>query len=69
MEPEELIDAGDRVVVVVRQSGRGKVSGAEVNAVLYQVATVREGKVLTVDVYLDRRPLMRMLRGRYPRFA
>jgi ketosteroid isomerase-like protein len=48
---EEIIDAGDHVVVVARHQGRGAKSGAEVDARFYEVYTLREGKVWRVDEF------------------
>jgi ketosteroid isomerase-like protein len=43
-EPEELIDAGDKVFAFIRTSGRGKASGAQVEARVANVWTFRDGK-------------------------
>jgi len=51
---EEIIDAGDQVVVVAHHEGRGRVSGVEVDSRYYEVYTVREGKVSRIDEYADR---------------
>jgi uncharacterized protein len=51
---EELVDAGgDRVVALVRYSGRGRESGIEISGVATdaQVWTVRDGKALRVELY------------------
>ena len=42
---EELIEAGDQVVVLSRLVGRGRRSGVEVDAPRGAVFTVREGKI------------------------
>ncbi len=42
----EVIDAGDSVVVHIRQWGRGKGSGANVEGRFWQVWTVRDGHVI-----------------------
>ena len=47
-EPEELIDAGDDVVVVVTDRARGRVSGAEVARTHAAVWSVRDRKVARV---------------------
>jgi uncharacterized protein len=54
LEPLEFIDAGDQVVTVVRQSGRGRLSGAEVEHRFAQVWTLRDGKIVRMDMYPDR---------------
>lgn len=43
---DELIDAGEHVVAVVRRHGRGRASGVEVEWPVALVWTVREGKVV-----------------------
>jgi ketosteroid isomerase-like protein len=43
-EPNELIDAGDKVLALIRTSGRGKASGVEVEAHVWNVWTFRDGK-------------------------
>jgi ketosteroid isomerase-like protein len=39
---EELIDAGDKVLVLIRFGGRGKVSGADVEAPIWNLWTFRD---------------------------
>ncbi len=43
-EPKELIDAGDVVVGLIRTSARGKSSGVEVDARVWNVWTFRDAK-------------------------
>jgi ketosteroid isomerase-like protein len=54
MEPEDLIDSGDQVVAFVRVQGRGKGSGAGVDARIAQLWTIREGKATRLEYYGDR---------------
>jgi ketosteroid isomerase-like protein len=51
---EEFIDAGERVFVTVHFWGRGKASGIEIDARLYEVYIVRAGKIIRMDEYSDR---------------
>ncbi|HEY1356914.1 MAG TPA: nuclear transport factor 2 family protein [Thermoleophilaceae bacterium] len=51
---EEFIDAGDRVLVTAYHRGRGRASGAQVDGRFYEVYTVRDGKVVCVDEYVER---------------
>jgi ketosteroid isomerase-like protein len=51
---EELIDNGDQVIGMTRQRGRGATSGAAAELELAQICTVRGGKIVRVDTYLDR---------------
>jgi uncharacterized protein len=52
--PEEFIDAGDRVVVTIHFRGRGRESGVEVEARSHHVYTVRDGKTVRMDEFIDR---------------
>jgi ketosteroid isomerase-like protein len=45
LTPEEYIDAGDQVVLAVRYSGRARASGIELEDRLFEVHTVRDGKI------------------------
>jgi ketosteroid isomerase-like protein len=53
VEVEELRDAGDRVVAVLRQRGRSKVSGIPLDQSLAQVWTLRDGMLARADMYSD----------------
>lgn len=52
--PEEFADLGDRVVVTVRFRMRGRGSGIEVDARLYDVFTLRDGKIVRMDQFAER---------------
>jgi ketosteroid isomerase-like protein len=52
--PEEFVDMGDRVVVTVRLRGRGRGSGVEVDALFYDVYTLRDGKIVRMDQFTER---------------
>jgi len=45
-QAEEMVDAGDSVVVRLRQSGRGKDTGAQVENQTWQVFALLNGKVV-----------------------
>ena len=51
VEAEEIVDAGDRVVVMVHHSGRGMTSGIEVDQRYAMVWTVRDGRAMRMDMY------------------
>ena len=55
MELEELIDAGDQVVALVRSIGRMKDSDAEVDIRYAIVFTTRDGKIATGREYFTRK--------------
>ena len=50
-ETEEIIDAGDAVIVVTRQIARGRGSGAEATNRVVMVFGFRDGRVTSVDAY------------------
>jgi len=54
IEPVEFIDAGEKVIVIIRISGRGKRSGAPVELTLVSVGSVRNGKTVQVRNYPSR---------------
>ena len=50
-EVEDLLDAGDRVVAIVRDEGRGKSSGIKLDRQHAEVWTIRDGKVIRIEPY------------------
>jgi len=53
LEPQEYVDAGDRVATRLRHHGRSR-SGAEIDEELYhQVATFRDGKIVRMEYFGD----------------
>ena len=54
-EPVELTDAGeDKVIAVVRLSGRAKLSGVETDLTFAVVSTIRDGKIARGREYWTR---------------
>jgi ketosteroid isomerase-like protein len=49
--PVEYVDAGDEVVVLSRESGRGRHSGVRVEREVAQVHTFRDGVVIRIRVF------------------
>ena len=54
-EPQELIDADDKVVAYIRTAARGKGSGVEVEAYVWNLWTFRDGKVVELIYFGDDR--------------
>jgi uncharacterized protein len=52
-EPEEFRVAGDALLVVVREGGRGKLSGAAVEHRLIHVWRFREGRAVSLEAFVD----------------
>jgi ketosteroid isomerase-like protein len=53
LEIVELHDAGEQVVAVMRQHGRSKTTGLNVDMTFAQVWTVRDGKQARMEMYAD----------------
>jgi ketosteroid isomerase-like protein len=52
LDPQEFVDAGDRVATRLRYYGRGKASGAAVEGEMYhQVATFHEGRMVRIEYF------------------
>jgi ketosteroid isomerase-like protein len=52
-EAERFVDAGDRVIVIETRGGRGSGSGVEVDLRLAVIWTLRKGKVVRIETYID----------------
>ena len=54
LDPQEFVDAGDRVAVRLRYYGRGKGSGAELDTEMYhQVTTFRDGTMVRIEYFTN----------------
>jgi ketosteroid isomerase-like protein len=56
---EDLIGAGDKVVLLYHQVGRAKESGIDVEERAGWVYTLREGKITRVEMFQDRETALR----------
>src|SRR5439155_9852949 len=63
LEPEEFIDAGDQIVVSLRQRVRGKGSGAEVEGNIAHVWTMRGSDVYSLRIFGDKERALDALRA------
>jgi ketosteroid isomerase-like protein len=54
LRPEEIIDTGDQLVVLVHEVARGRESGVMVETDTGTVSTLRDGRVIRVRSYMDR---------------
>jgi ketosteroid isomerase-like protein len=52
--PEEFMDADDCVVAVVHFRGRGRGSGVDVEARSYSVYTLRDGRTVRMEEFIER---------------
>jgi uncharacterized protein len=53
VEVEDLVDLDDHVLAAIRQRGRGRGSGVEVENQVFQLWTLRNGKVVQARMYYD----------------
>jgi ketosteroid isomerase-like protein len=63
VEPEDFVDLGDRVMVLTRERGVSKQAGVPVvqeGAVVY---TFRDGMVLRIETYLERKTALAAFAG------
>jgi ketosteroid isomerase-like protein len=54
IEPHELIEVGDKVIVPVRFGGRARHTGIEVGFSVVHVITLRDGKVVRLAMFQTR---------------
>ena len=54
-EVERIVDAGDRVLVVACEQGRGSLSGATISQRIYSVFSFRGGKIARYEEFYDER--------------
>jgi uncharacterized protein len=62
-EAEEFLELGDYVVVLTSYHGRGKVSGAEVHQKGAHVFKLRDGKVVRLEIFADRKRALESVRA------
>jgi ketosteroid isomerase-like protein len=55
IEPEEFIDAGSSVVVVIRMNAKGRGSGLELKRKDALIYKIRDGKIVRCDYYNNRK--------------
>ena len=63
LEPEEFIEVGDQIVVSLNQRIRGKGSGAEVEARVAHVWTLRNGEVVGLRIFGGKERALEALAG------
>jgi ketosteroid isomerase-like protein len=65
-EVQEMIDAGDSVIVYHRMRGRGRDSGVEVDLAIYQVVGVRNAQLVRMHDYSTRDEALEAARQPHP---
>jgi ketosteroid isomerase-like protein len=51
---EDMVDGGDQVLVMVHHSGRGKISGIDIDQRYAMVWTLHDGRAVRMEMYLTR---------------
>jgi ketosteroid isomerase-like protein len=54
-EVERMVDCGDKVLVVAREEGRGRASGATISQRNYMLVSFRDGKIVRYEEFYDER--------------
>jgi ketosteroid isomerase-like protein len=62
-EPLEIDESGERLLVTVRVTGRGKASGVEIDSRLFHLWTLRGSKAVRFEIYNERDEAESALRG------
>jgi uncharacterized protein len=62
-KPEEIIDRGERVLVVARVIARGTGSGIEIEDTAFHLWTLREERAVRFEVFLNREQALTALEG------
>jgi uncharacterized protein len=65
-DPDDFLDAGDRVVVLGRLRGRARESGQEFEVDFAHVWTLTDGIASRAQIYYDSAPIIAALEGRPP---
>jgi ketosteroid isomerase-like protein len=67
-EVERIVDAGAKVLVVAREEGRGRVSGATISQRIYSVYSFRGSKISRYEEFYDERAALEAagLQGMHP---
>lgn len=59
--PEDFTDLGSRILVTVRRTGRGSVSGVAVDERQFHVYDVEDGRIVRVRAFLERETALEAL--------
>lgn len=53
VDVEEMIEAGDHVIVLGRSTGKIKATGEDYSVRLVDVCELKDGKIKSIEIYLD----------------
>jgi ketosteroid isomerase-like protein len=63
VEPEEFVEAGDNVVALGYTKGRVKANGKEFNVRIAHVWTLKDGRAVKFEAYIDTPEMLEALNG------
>ncbi len=63
VDVDEMVDAGDHVIAIGQSAGTIKATGKEYSVRLVDVCQIRDGKILSIDIYLDTPAILAELAG------
>jgi uncharacterized protein len=63
-EPQEILEEGDRILVIARARARGRGSGIELDDTVFHLWTLAGERAVRFEVHLDRDEAVAALRGR-----
>ena len=63
-EPLELIELGNRLLVVARVRARGRGSGIELDQTAYHILTIEDDRAVRFEVHVDRATALASLKDR-----
>lgn len=61
IEPQEIADRDERIMVIVRAAGRGRTSGVSIEARLFHLWTIVDGLATRLEVHSDRKEALAAL--------
>jgi uncharacterized protein len=64
VEPYDVIEEGQFLIALVRQSGRGRVSGAAIEVEIAHVWTIDDGRAVRLESYRNRQAALDAVRGK-----
>jgi ketosteroid isomerase-like protein len=62
-EPQEVIEKGNRILIVARVRARGRASGIEIEQTVFHVLTIADERVVRFELHAEREQALAALQG------